>query len=645
MSKHNSPEYAGYIFVFFIPFKAAIFRSRRCFMTLDDIIARRLSRRTLLKGAAAGALAVSLAGNAAFALQGGASTLGFSEIGHGIDDQHHVARGYSAEVLIRWGDPVLKDAPGFDPAKQTASTQERQFGYNCDFVAFMPLPLGSSASDHGLLCVNHEYTDRALMFPEQHYTPELAAAEMAAHGHSVVEIKKSGGKWLVVNGKFNRRITAETPIRISGPAAGHERLKTKADPSGREVRGTIANCAGGTTPWGTVLSGEENTPFYFHGEKFPAREAANYKRLGIGDDLKFGWLKYHDRFNIDREPLEPNRFGWVVEIDPYDPRSTPVKRTALGRFRHEGAATIVNKDGRVVVYMGDDGTFEFIYKFVTAAKFDPHKRAANLNLLDDGTLYAARFLDDGRLQWLPLVHGEGPLTADNGFNDQGDVVIEARRAASLAGATPMDRPEDVEPDPVTGRVYAALTNNAARSFINTDAANPRSSNAGGHIIEMIPPGGMGQDADHAARDFTWEFFIIAGNPDEDRTLYGKGLSRNGWLACPDNVAFDAKGRIWIATDQGGWQSSFKTGDGLYAADLSGDGRAVTKFFYRVPVGAELCGPCFTPDNKTLFVAVQHPGEGSAFASPATRWPDFSETLPPRPSIVAVTKDDGGDIGD
>ena len=400
-------------------------------MILDDIIAIRLNRRALLKGAAAGALAVSMMGSAAFALQGSASTLAFAEVEHGIDDNHHVARGYGAQVLLRWGEAVGV-APAFDPLRQTAAAQEQQFGYNCDFVAFMPLPRGSNASDHGLLCVNHEYTDRALMFPQQRYAPELVAIEMAAHGHSVVEIKKNDGKWQPVrNGKYNRRITAETKIKISGPAAGHVRLQTKADPSGRNVLGTLNNCSGGTTPWGTILSGEENTPFYFGGDTLPAREAANYKRLGIGDDLKFGWLNYHDRFNLDKEPQEPNRFGWVVEIDPYDPHSTPVKRTALGRFRHEGASTLVNKDGRVVIYMGDDGTFEFIYKFVTAAKFDPRKRTANMSLLDEGTLYAAKFHEDGTLRWLPLMHGQGEITAANGFHDQGDVVIEARRAASL----------------------------------------------------------------------------------------------------------------------------------------------------------------------------------------------------------------------
>lgn len=612
-------------------------------LPIRDVIDQRISRRSLLSGMAAGAIVATAPAFAVVTENLNNSSLGFEDIAHGIDDKDHVAKGYSKDVLIRWGDPLHDGTPAFDALKISASAQERQFGYNCDFVAFLPLPQGSQNSSHGLLCVNHEYAIPSLMYGEN-ISEARVAAELASHGHSVVEIKKTGGKWGVVQGgDYNRRITGKTLCTVSGPAAGHARLKTSADPQGAEIEGTLANCSGGVTPWGTVLSGEENFPHHFNGTGATA-EAANYKRLGLPDD-KFNWRKYHARFDMDKEPMEPNRFGWVVEIDPYDPKKPPVKRTALGRCRHEAATSVVNKDGRVVVYMGDDSKFEYIYKFVTEKKFNPHDRAANMDLLDSGTLYAAKFLDDGTLSWLPLVHGQGGLTKENGFNDQGDVLIDLRRAGDTIGATPMDRPEDVEPDPVSGRVYAVMTNNNERAFYNTDKANPRRTNDEGHIIEMIPPGGAGKDADHAAEEYTWEFFLLAGNPAEGRALYGKAApGENGWLACPDNVAFDGKGRIWIATDQGSKQSVFKTGDGLYAADTTGGGRAQTKFFYRVPVGAELCGPCFTPDCKTLFVAVQHPGEDSTFANPSTRWPDFKDGVPPRPSIVAITKDDGGEIG-
>jgi secreted PhoX family phosphatase len=583
------------------------------------------------------------------------STLTFEEIEHGIDENHHVAKGYSARVLIRWGDRMFADAPEFDAVKLNAGAAEKQFGYNCDFIAFMPLPRGSNSSDSGLLCVNHEYTNGELMFPgltvddiAAKVTREQAEIEIASHGVSVVEVRKAGGAWRVVtDSRMNRRFPlSSAKMKVSGPAAGHDRLKTRADPSGAEVVGTANNCAGGVTPWGTYLTAEENFNGYFGGNAEKQPQAALYKRYAISKDSWYSWWKYHDRFDVEKEPNEPNRFGWIVELDPYDPGSTPVKRTALGRFKHEGATVVVNKDGRIVVYSGDDERFEYLYKFVTKGIYDPDDRSANLNLHDEGTLYVARFADDGKLQWLPLVHGEGPLTSANGFNGQADVLIEARRAADLLKATPMDRPEDVEPNPVTGKVYAVLTNNNRRKLGQIDSANPRFENTAGHIIEMSPPG-EGKNADHAATEYAWEHFIIAGNPTWGSTLYGKGTSANGWFGAPDGAAIDNKGRLWIATDQGPSQSKFKTGDGVWACDTTGDGRAVTKFFFRCPTGAEMAGPAFTPDNKTFFVSVQHPAEqekGSNFDQPATRWPDFVAGVPPRPSVVVITKDDGGEIG-
>ncbi|MCG8586978.1 MAG: PhoX family phosphatase, partial [Pirellulales bacterium] len=439
---------------------------------LDQLVEARLSRRGALQAIAAGVVA-TVAGSACDSSANDAvarSTLDFTEVAHGQTPATLAPREYATQVVARWGDRVLPDAPKFDVKKQTADAQSQQLGYNCDFVAFMPLPLGSNNSKHGLLCVNHEYTDPHMMFPGlsssdrvRKVTKDQVDVELAAHGHSVVEVIKLDGRWQLVPGHHNRRITAsETEMRIAGPAAGHPRMRTSADPDGMAVIGTINNCAGGTTPWGTVLIAEENFQNYFGGVANDGDEARNCKRYGIAGSPSFGWSRFYDRFDVEKEPNEPNRFGWIVEFDPYDPKSVPVKRTALGRMRHEAATTVVAPNGRLVVYSGDDGRGEYFYKFVTREKYDPRRRAANANLLDDGTLYVAKFSADGTLEWLPLSFGVGPLTPKNDFNSQADVLIETRRAADLLGATKMDRPEDAETNPRNGRVYVMLTNNTKR---------------------------------------------------------------------------------------------------------------------------------------------------------------------------------------
>jgi secreted PhoX family phosphatase len=637
--------------------------------TIRDVIARRLARRDVLRGLTAAVVAAAWPGlgteRAAAQPAGGGSTLTFTEIPHGLDDRHHVAPGYAADVLIRWGDPVLAGAPPFDAARLDGAAQARQFGYNNDFLAYMPLPPGSQNSEHGLLCVNHEYTNTELMFagftkphnPPFGLTRGQADVDQAAHGLTVVEVKKTGGRWaVIVGGPYNRRFTTEaTAYRLAGPAAGHPRLRTDYDPSGTMVLGTLNNCAGGVTPWGTVLSAEENFNGYFLGDAKKTPEAANHRRYGVEPWQDASWGRHFARFDVERHPHEPNRFGWIVEYDPYDPRSTPVKRTALGRFKHEGATTVVAPDGRVAVYSGDDERWEYVYRFVTAGRFDPNDRRANANLLDQGVLSVARFEADGTVAWLPLIHGQGPLVAANGFQSQADVLIEARRAADLVGATPMDRPEDVEPNPVSGRVYVALTNNDRRkpkddanARDRADAANPRPGNRWGHVLELIPPGGPGRAADHTAGVYRWEIFLLGGDPGkaEQGARYGAGVTPSGWLAAPDNVAFDPRGRMWIGTDGMPTQAQPPAADALYGVDTAGPGRAVPRRFFAVPRGAELCGPVLTPDGRTLFVAVQHPGEerGSTFDTPSTRWPDFAPGVPPRPAIVVITKQDGGEIG-
>ncbi|WP_148252794.1 PhoX family protein [Aidingimonas lacisalsi] len=632
---------------------------------IGKIIERRYSRRGFLKGAGYGGLGVAAIGamnplTAAIASESDTlDRFAFEEIAHGVDTTHHVAEGYNADILIRWGDPLFAEAPTFDPHDQSADAQERQFGYNNDYVGFVPL---EGRFDHGLLVVNHEYTNEELMFPglpgplDAHdfsgMTREMVEIEQAAHGVSVVEVKREAGRWhYIQDGRHNRRITPRsTEIALSGPVAGHDRVQTDADPEGRTVIGTLNNCAGGTTPWGTILTCEENFHGYFLGDAESHPEKDKLERYGVPGH-SYAWGDFDRRFDISREPNEPNRFGWVVEIDPMDPQSTPVKRTALGRFKHEGAANMLTEDGRLVVYMGDDQRFDYVYKFVSRDVVNRADPAANRDLLDHGTLYVARFHDDGTVDWLPLEHGQGPLTEENGFASQADVLIDTRQAADALGATPMDRPEDVEGNPATGDVYVMLTNNDERTESQVDAVNPREDNTFGHIIEIIT------DGSHTATQNRWEVLVQCGNPADGDVgaMWNPATSDDGWFAAPDNCAVDARGRLWVTTDQGSNWPKSGTADGVWALETEGERRGTGKMFFRVPVGAEMCGPCFTPDDTAFFVAVQHPAadgieafEGhdgrSSFENPATRWPDFHGGMPPRPSIVSITRQGGGTVG-
>lgn len=634
----------------------------------QEVLFRRLTRRGLLAGslrtAAAGAAAMAVPGLVAKDAFAGTDRFDFEEIAHGIDGTHHVAPGYDADVLLRWGDALFPDSPSFDPSHPSAAAQERQFGYNNDFVGFVPLQRTGDEVTRAVLCVNHEYTNAELMFPGlgdpaateprfANMTLALVETEMAAHGGSVVEIVKVGGKWQVdTAGTRNRRISARsTECTIAGPAADSPRLKTAADPSGRRIIGTFNNCAGGITPWGTWLMAEENFNGYFMGDVASSgREAANHERYGVPGGW-YAWGLFHDRFDVSKEPNEPNRFGWIVEVDPHDPGSVPVKRTALGRMKHEGAECLVDREGRVVVYTGDDQRFEYLYKFVSEGTVDPGNPAANRDLLDRGTLSVAVFNDDGTVIWKPLVHGQDGLDESNGFASQADVLIESRRAADILGATPLDRPEDVEGDD-RGNVYVLLTNNSRREPAEVDAVNTRSKNLWGQIIQLRVAGN-----DHAAPVCEWNALVQCGNPDDPVThaRWNPATSENGWFACPDNCAVDHRGRLWISTDQGsGWHKASGTADGVWALETEGERRGTGKMFFRVPAGAEMCGPCFSDDDTTLFVAVQHvaadgmehyPGfeRESTFDDPATRWPDFDPALPPRPSVVAITRQGGGQI--
>lgn len=594
-------------------------------------------RQALLGLAAAGLVPVGAA----------AAQADFQPLSPRIGPREALAAGYRRRVLLRWGDPLWADAPPFDPARLEAGGAERQFGYNNDFTAFLPL-----GDDGGLLVVNHEYPNPHLMFPG--LREDTAAAQMslrqvqatlAVCGLSVVELRRDAGGWAPVLGSpFNRRITATTPIRIAGPAAGHVKLRTRADPEGRLVLGTHDNCNGGVTPWGTILSGEEGSADFFGGDVARHPDQA-YMARGHYADLsahgRYGWARADARFDVNVEPNESNRFEWVVEIDPYDPAAAPVKRTALGRFAHEGAQCAVAPDGRVVVYLGDDWEYEYCYRFVTRRAFDPADRAANRDLLDDGVLSVARFDADGGVTWVPLVHGLGPLTAENGFNSQADILVETRRAADLLDATPMDSPEGFLPDPTTGRVFIALTGAGEARSRGVNPANPRHDNAAGHLLELVPPD-HGGGPDHAADRFAWSVFALCGDPSvaAEGARFHPDAGPDDWFEAPDNLSFDAAGRLWVCTDGPGRRGH----DGLWVMDVTGPRRALPRLFYSPPAGAECCSPAFTPDGRSVFVSIQHPAEGAASLDQVGEaWPDRSADGPPRPSVIVIERTDGGPL--
>ncbi|MGE5794953.1 MAG: PhoX family protein [Bacteroidota bacterium] len=619
----------------------------------SSILEARLARREFLKGGLAAAVAVAfpLAG-CATAPTAGPVTIGFTGIPPSSDDAIRVAHEYDAIVLYRWGDPV--GIPGNMPAfrmdaSNTAADQEAQAGMHHDGMWFHPLPYGSGSSTHGLLAMNHEYLDDGLLHPDgrRTWTAEKVRKSQAAVGVSVIEVRLQGARWEIVRpSRYARRITAYTPCAISGPAAGAPSMRTAADPSGREVLGTYNGCANGWTPWGTYLTCEENWQFHFVNLGTVPPEQ---RRYGLGKGRGYGWERFDERFDAARHPNEPNRFGWVVEIDPYDPQSKPVKRTALGRIKHEGAHPSIGPDRRIAFYMADDEGFEYLYKFVTARPWDPSGREANRRLLDEGTLYAARFDADGSGVWLPLAHGAGPLTAANGFADQAEVLVKTRQAADAVGATPMDRPEWCAVHPVTREVYATLTNNTARGRDKRpgpDAANPRGNNVYGHIIRWREAGD-----DVAATAFRWDVFALGGvadSPDPAKRGRFKGDS----FGSPDGLWFDARGVLWVQTDV----SPTALGRGDYAPlgnnQMLAADPATGEFrrFLVGPKGCEVTGFTTTPDGRTGFVNIQHPGEnpGEINDPGAPRangnWPDFDPNGRPRSATVVIRRKDGGVIG-
>ena len=623
----------------------------------DEILDSLLSRRRLLQGGVA-SLALSFIEGSPFAAtdaaaargETGAALLGFQGIATSDQDVLNIPAGYRAHILYAWGDPI-SDGPRWDPnVTNTWEEQEQQAGMHHDAIEFFPLPKGATGSDRGLLAMNHEYVDNGLLHVggRTPWTPEKVKKAQAAHGVSVIEVQRGGdGQWSVVRpSSFGRRITAYTPMRIAGPAAGSDLLRTQQDPSGTVALGTFNNCAGGSTPWGTYLTCEENFNGYF---KNAGTIPALQRRYGIAATSEYNWEAFDGRFDAQAHPNEPNRFGWVVEIDPFDPSSTPVKRTALGRVKHEGATVALAADGRVVVYMGDDERFEYIYKFVTEGVYQPGNAAANRDLLDRGTLYVARFGADGTGEWIELTYGKNGLTEANGFRSQADVLINTRGAGDTVGATKMDRPEWIAVNPLNREVAISLTNNSNRAAANmppVDPANPRPANVYGHIVRWNEQGG-----DHAAGRFAWNIFLLAGDP-RQTDANKKGNIKGDTFGSPDGLRYDSRGVLWIQTDV--------STASLYAGDYANIGNnqmlaadpatGEVKRFLTGPRNCEVTGVTLTPDGRTMFVNIQHPGEpGSGENNPSSpaalsSWPDGPGIGRPRSATVVITKDDGGVIG-
>lgn len=622
----------------------------------QTIVDQSCSRRGFLKMGLGMSAAIFLGGPAALKTARASTAtasplLGFKSIPTSIDDALHLPPGYSAQIFAPWGTPLLDNAPPWKrDATDDAAAQATQVGDNHDGMHFFAL---KGRHDEGLLVINHEYStltkvDYQWLFGRGGtlpWTADKALKAMNAHGVSVMHIKRlAEGQWEIVQeSSYNRRITASTPMALTGPAAGNSLLKTSADPSGTQVLGTFNNCGNGWTPWGTYLACEENFNFYFGSTPPTSAATIAQQRYGLPTHRSyFRWDDFNPRFNYAKEPNEPNRFGWIVEIDPFNPASVPKKRTALGRFAHENAAHTFTKDGRIVIYMGDDHRDDYLYKFVSRDRYIAG--GDNSQLLDHGQLYVARFNADnpskdfaGGGEWLLLDKSRNPiLAAHPGFADQAEVLIYTRLAADAVGATPMDRPEWVSVHPQTGEVYVTLTNNNKRQ--TAGPANPRADNIYGQIVRWREAGG---DADATA--FEWDLFVLAGNPvkhtDRKDLRSGSGnITPENMFNSPDGLAFDAFGRLWIQTDGKYSNSGDYEGQGnnqmLCADPASGEIRR----FLVGPKECEITGLTFTPDHRTLFVNVQHPGETGN-----SNWPDGGNAIP-RSATVIITKDDGGIIG-
>lgn len=614
----------------------------------DRVVERAISRRGFLGGALAFGSGAAVMGAGVFksntALAAQPTRFAFEQIAPQTDGTIHVPDGYAWETLIRWGDPLFSDAPAFD-AQTGIPTKgsDRVFGENTDGMELF------NVGGREVLVVNSEYTNNRINLVGNEDGLPLSGDDVLRlqnfQGVSVIELAENDDGWsVVVDSPFNRRITHNTAMVLDGPAAGHALLMTKADPTGTRSLGTFNNCGSGRTPWGTYLTCEENFNGYFGATGSVSADdqtLAGYKRYGVPTGVDAGRYNYHGfdaRFDISQNPNEPHRAGYIVEIDPADPNSTPVKHTALGRFKHENAACTLAPDGRVVVYLGDDERGEVMYKWVSRDIYVPGGDTSTL--LSEGQLYAARFNDDMTGTWLALTPEATKMTT-------AEIAVFTRMAASAVGATTMDRPEWIAVNPIAVEAYCCLTNNSRRGTTNDDgsvrtnaggdpmtvnAPNPREVNRYGQIVRWRPHGD-----DHAKSTFDWDLYVMAGNPSvhSDGPYAGTAnINAGNLFNSPDGMQIDTTGLIWIQTD----------GDDSNEGDFAGMGNnqmlagdPVTgeiRRFLTGPNGSEVTGLTWSSDRRTMFVGIQHPG---------APFPDGAGSLP-RSAIVAVKRADNARVG-
>ena len=561
---------------------------------------------------------------------------GFDPIAAGRLDTITLPKGFGWHPVVSWGDPLWSTGVAFDPASGgTGASQELAFGDNNDGMSLF------TRGGRSILAVNHEYLNRAFFYANRaSRLPEIVddvRKAKAAHGVSVLEIKKEGGRWGVVkDSSFNRRITPDSPMEITGPARGHYRLKTVADPTGTRSLGTWNNCGNGKTPWGTYLTCEENFNGYFASRNPSYEPTPELRRYGVGNqDRGYAWAAVDERFDISKHPNEPNRAGYVVEIDPLDPGSTPKKRTALGRFKHENAEVVVAGNGHVVVYLGDDERGEFLYRFVSEGKYV--EDSDNSELLERGRLYVAKFGDAGRGHWVELT------PATTGMKSPAEICVHTRLAGSAVGATTMDRPEWVAANPLKVEAFCALTNNRHRGKkpnrggdeTPVGGPNPRAGNIYGQIVRWRPA-----DEDHTAPEFAWDLYVMAGNPTvrSDAHAGSKNLSPDNMFNAPDGIAFDSRGGLWIQTDGNYSDAGHFAGHGNNQMLLGDPQSGEIHRFLVGPKECEITGVCWSADRTTMFVGIQHPGERGG-----SHFPGGGNSAA-RSSIIAITRDDGAVVG-